>query len=285
MYNLSKQLKEIGFNIDLLQNAIERNANLNKFNTLEYFCIYVFLKDFKLKVDGELIIVSGGEAVFLSPFRTIEFMEKVHADIYVIAFTPLFYEKSKKDSLFLNSEVFFSYNGQVQAIPYFGTTEYIKSMMTDRLKYFKDADQSLYLAVAHSIIETLLLDALMYVSPIHKKEQEVLSLISVGNSFKTLLQKDIRINRTVSHYASELCISERKLTNVIRELYGKTAKQIIIQKFCNDCVIALTHSNLTISEISFEFGFSSESNFANFLRKHTGKTPTELRIFSQQNTN
>lgn len=279
MYNLSKQLKEIGFNIDLLQNAVERNANLLKFNTLEYFCIYVFLSDYQLKVDGEIINVVGGQAVFLSPFRTIEFMKRVHADIYVIVFTSLFYEKSKKDSLFLNSEVFFSNNGQVRAIPYFGTTEYIKLIMTERLMYFKDAHQDLYLTVAHSVVESFLMDALVFLNPINEKQEEKLSLVSIANNFKNLLQKDIRIHRTVSHYASTLCISERKLTNIVKELYGKTAKQMIIKKFCNECVVAITHSNLTISEISFEFGFSCESNFTHFLRKHTGKTPTELRTF------
>lgn len=279
MYNLSTQLKELGFNIDLLQNAIDRNDKLLKFNTLEYFCIYLFLNNYELKVDGKIVTVNGGQAIFLSPFRTLEFIKPVHSDIYVIVFTPLFYEKSKKDSLFLNSEVFFSTDSHVHTIPYFGTEEYIKLQMTDRLKYFKDASQDLYLTVAHSIIEGLLMDAFKYIRPANEKEGDALSMLSIGNSFKTLLQKDVRIHRTVSYYASKLFVSERKLTNIVKELYGQTAKQMIIQKFCNECVIALTHSNLTISEVSFEFGFSSESNFTNFLRKHTGKNPTELRMF------
>jgi len=58
---------------------------------------------------------------------------------------------------------------------------------------------------------------------------------------------------------------------------GKTAKHIIIEKLIKECRKALNFSNSTISEISYELGFSNEGNFTNFIKKHTGKNPSEMK--------
>nr|WP_314499083.1 helix-turn-helix domain-containing protein [uncultured Chryseobacterium sp.] len=281
MYNLSNQLKEIGFNIDLLKNVIERNNFLRKFNTLQYFCIYLVLRDFEIWIDGKKFFIKSGHTVFVGPYKTVEFPDIECDDAHVIIFTSLFYEKSKKDSIFLNSEVFFNNSEQPVISPFFGSREYIISLITERLIYFKDADKILYLSAAHGIIESLILDALMHTKAADEKKSDDINFISIGNTFKTLLQKDHREHRSVSHYASKLCITTKKLTRICNHLYGETPKNMIIQKLCNECIIALTNSNLTISEVSFEFGFSCESNFTHFMRKHTGKKPSEIQIFKE----
>lgn len=278
MYNLSNQLKEIGFNIDLLKNVIERNNFLLKFNTLQYFCIYLVLKDFNIKINGKDFSAPGGHAIFVGPYKTVEFPENETDCAYAIVFTSVFYEKSKKDSLFLNSKVFYNTDEQPVISRFFGTQDYIRSLLTERLRYFSDSDPILYVTAAHSIIESLILDALKSMGSTSEKKTEDLTDLSVGNTFKTLLQKDHREHRNVSYYASKLCITTKKLTKICNHLYGETPKNMIIQKLCNECVIALTNSNLTVSEVSFEFGFSCESNFTHFMKKHTGKKPSEIQI-------
>lgn len=278
MYILSNQLKEIGFNIDLLKNVIERNNFLRKFNTLQYFCIYLVLRDFEICIDGNKFLLKSGHAAFVGPYKTVEFPEAEYSDAYVIIFTSLFYEKSKKDSTFLNSKIFYNTDEQPVISRIFGSQDYIRSLLTERLPHFRDSDRALYLAAAHSIIESLILDALKSIGSTSEKKTEDLTDLSIGNTFKTLLQKDHREHRNVSYYASKLCITPKKLTKICNHLYGETPKNMIIQKLCNECVIALTNSNLTISEVSFEFGFSCESNFTHFIKKHTGKKPSEIQI-------
>ncbi len=53
--------------------------------------------------------------------------------------------------------------------------------------------------------------------------------------------------------------------------YGKSAKQLIIEKVKFECEKAIKFSNLTMSEIAFDLGFSDEGNFTNFVKKHCGK--------------
>nr|WP_314495630.1 helix-turn-helix domain-containing protein [uncultured Chryseobacterium sp.] len=282
MYILSKQLKEIGFNIDLLKNVIQRNNALLKFNTLQYFCIYFGFNDFEIKINSQEIFVNRGNAIFVGPFQIVEFSENLNPCIFNIVFTSSFYEKSKKDSLYLNSEVFFNNYQKFVTAPIFGSQQYMEALTMDRLKYFINKDKNLYLTAAHSIIESLILDALASLSFESDTNSDNINYLAIGNNFKTLIQKDYKESRSVNYYASKLCITTKKLTKITSQLYGETAKQMIIQKICNECLIALTNSNLTISEIAFEYGFSCKSNFSHFMRKHTGKIPTELRVFSEE---
>ena len=55
-----------------------------------------------------------------------------------------------------------------------------------------------------------------------------------------------------------------------------TTKQSI-EKIIIECKKALSFSNSTISEISYDLGFSNEGNFTNFIKKHTGKNPSEMK--------
>ena len=58
---------------------------------------------------------------------------------------------------------------------------------------------------------------------------------------------------------------------------GKTAKHIIIEKLINECKKSLSFSGNNISEIAYDLGFSNEGNFSNFIKKHTGKNPSEMK--------
>lgn len=278
MYILSEQLKRNGFNIDFLHDVIERNNFLLQFNTLEYYCIYLILKDLDVKIEGEFKSIKAGNVIFLGPQRNIEFLSCTdNKNIYVIAFTSAFYERSKKDSVFLNSKVFYNHFSNYVTAPYFGSDEYIRTMLIGRLTHFNEKNKSLAIYAAHNAIESLILDALMYLESNEDTMDEKLNFVSKMNYFNTLLQRDYKYHRNVTYYASQLCISPKKLTEMTSYLYGKTAKQFIIQKITNESLIALRNSNLTISEIGYEMGFKCESVFTHFMRKHTGKNPSALR--------
>lgn len=278
MVKISKQLKASGFNVDLLENVIERNKGLLKYDTLNLFCIYLVLSDFTMMIDERQIKVKSGNAIFVGQHRSIEYVSSHCPNIYVVVFTAAFYERSKKDSSFLNSSVFFRNHGEVLIAPYFGSEQYIKTALIERLQYFYEKKEKLYLTVAHSAIESLILDALSITDVSNDIGRGKSDYYSVGNHFQTLLQKDFRDHKNVSHYAGQLRVSVKKLTEITRKLYGESAKQIIISKICKESELVLVNSNITISELAYDLGFSCESNFTHFIKKHTGKNPSEIRL-------
>lgn len=276
MYQITEQLKNIGFSINRLDYIIKRNNGIREFSTLEYFCIYIILEDTVFTVEDISYPIKRGNIAFVSPQKKIRFDGSDGHEIFAVVFSSSFYERSTKDSLFLNSQLFFNYNSNIFIAPFINI-EQMRVVFMERMQSFQAKDESLYISAAHNAIERLILDAFLHIPTEQIRKDIKFDYLYYVNRFKIILQRDYKIAKKVSHYADELNISSRKLTEITEYVLGKTAKQIIIEKLINECKKALNFSNYTISEISYELGFSNEGNFSNFIKKHTGKNPSEMK--------
>ncbi len=280
MYILTDELKHLGFSVNTLSALIQKNKGIRRFNTLDYFCICIITKDIDLEVETILYHIRCGHIIFIGPQKQVCFGKSEGEGIYVISFSSSFYEQSSKDSLFLNSQLFFNYRADIFIAP-FSDVENEWVLFIKRMKNFQLNDESLYISAAHNVIERLILDAFLYMPSDEINRDINFDYLYYVNRFKVLLQRDFKKNKKVSYYAGKLNISSRKLTEMTEYILGKTAKHIIIEKILGECKKSLHFSNHTISEISYNLGFSNEGNFSNFIKKHTGKTPSELKIVSK----
>lgn len=276
MYKITQQLKKIGFSLNRLDHIIERNNHIREFSTSDYFCIYLFLDDIRIIVENVPYDIPGGNTVFLGPHKKIIFEQTKSEDFFVIAFSSSFYERSTKDSLFLNSQVFFNYNSDIFVSPLNNIKE-MKIIFVESMSKFLAKDEALYISAAHNAIERLILDALLNIPTEEVKNDPKLDYLYHVNRFKVLLQRDFKTAKTVLYYSNELNISSRKLTEMTEYVTGKSAKQIIIDKVIAESKKELMYSTSTISQISYDMGFSDEANFNNFIKKHTGKNPSEIK--------
>ncbi|WP_144283630.1 helix-turn-helix domain-containing protein [Chryseobacterium echinoideorum] len=278
MYKIAEELRKNGFSIHPVSKIIERNNFSKRFNTLEYFCIYLVAQDLEILVEGKKYYIPGGNAVFVGPYKQIELGEVLDKDIYVIAFNRYFFDKTSKDSFYLNSHLFFNFKSEISFSPYYGTNEYNNILLVERLqKFSKLNDERIYLAAAHNAIESLILDAYLNDNSIENDTLEKLESSNLVNKFTVLLQRDYKTHKKVSHYADQLRVSSRKLSETTELVYGKSAKQMIIEKVSFECEKAIRFSTRSLSEIAFELGFNDEGNFTNFIKKHLGKKPSEMR--------
>ena len=107
----------------------------------------------------------------------------------------------------------------------------------------------------------------------------------IAELFMELLERQFPIDypraalvlRTPTDYANRLSVHVNHLNKVIKETTGKTTSVLIAERIVKEAVQYLQHSNLSISEMAFGLGFESVSYFSKFFRKHTGKSPTEVR--------
>ncbi|SEM29428.1 AraC-type DNA-binding protein [Chryseobacterium taichungense] len=276
MYIITNQLRENGFSVNRLDQIIKRNNNKRKFNTLEYFCIYIIMEDIQLKVENNIYDVKAGNIVFVGPHKNVEFGNIHGYDTFLIVFSSSFYERSIKDSLFLNSQLFFNYNSDIFIAPFINI-EQMRVVFMERMENFRLKDKSLYVSAAHNAIERLILDAFLHIPTEEVKKDIKFDYLYCVNKFKVILQRDYKKAKKVSHYASELNITPRKLTEMTEYVLGKSAKHVIIEKLISESKKMLTYTNFTISQIAYELGFSDEGNFTNFFKKHTEKNPSEMR--------
>lgn len=99
----------------------------------------------------------------------------------------------------------------------------------------------------------------------------------VANKFVYLLHQDEQFSFTMEYYAEKLKITKRTLDNAVQAIYGCTAKRFVIAKALEKAKKLLRGTEIPIKNICHDLGFSEESNFSAFFRKHTGVSPREFR--------
>lgn len=82
---------------------------------------------------------------------------------------------------------------------------------------------------------------------------------------------------TVQDLAKVACLSVSRFHDVFREVSGITPHQFLLQTRLDQAVSLLTTTSLSVSEISYRTGFSSQSALTNALKKYKGTTPTRLQ--------
>ncbi|MCX8534087.1 helix-turn-helix domain-containing protein [Chryseobacterium luquanense] len=278
MFKVFDELKNNGFSINLVSEIIERNNFSRKFNTSDYFSIFLVGENLDIFVENKKYQIPGGNSVFIGPQKNVEFGNTLGKEIYAIVFSKEFFDKTSKDSIYLNSNIFFNFKSHIFVAPYFGNNDYNKIILIERLKKFSAIDEeNIFISAAHNAIESLILDAHLHIDHKNDPKEDHLHSVSLVNRFTVLLQRDYKTQKKVSYYASELRVSSRKLTDMTEFVYGKSAKQMIIEKVTFECEKAIKFSNNTLSEIAFDLGFKDEGNFSNFVKKHSGKKPSDMR--------
>ncbi len=84
-------------------------------------------------------------------------------------------------------------------------------------------------------------------------------------------------DRRVDHYAERLSISPKYLSSVCKHESGKSASEWIAQYAREDIRYYLTHTTLSVKEISNRLNFPNISFFGRYVKKHFGVSPTEFR--------
>ncbi|GAL09023.1 transcriptional regulator AraC family [Photobacterium aphoticum] len=97
--------------------------------------------------------------------------------------------------------------------------------------------------------------------------------------FFELMQTHFHKTRDANWYALQLNTTYKTLNHVCKLATGLTAKQLIDAFSILEIKRRLVVSNVTSSQIAYDFGFEDASNFVKYFKKLTGTTPSK---FSQQ---
>lgn len=96
--------------------------------------------------------------------------------------------------------------------------------------------------------------------------------------FFKLLEPNCRKQHQVTFYSNALFVTVGHLNRTVKEVTGKTAKQLVEEAIIIEAKILLQDDTLTISEIVEELEFGDLSFFGKFFKKHTSMSPTEYRL-------
>ena len=100
---------------------------------------------------------------------------------------------------------------------------------------------------------------------------------SIIKSFIELLINNYQREHKVEFYASQLNISAHYLTLIVKRITGQTVSDFIFEMIYSEARNLLTHSTLSIQQITTLLHFSDQSAFGKFFRRKAGISPVDFR--------
>ncbi len=271
---------DFGVDFELLRLVDCQNGyGLNWYNNEIYFNVIITFDAIKIRMENECFQVGCKKMVFIGPRKKITIESDKPASGYLIRFTSHFYEKSSMDSILINSDLFFDDTQILKIVNTRRNESEFKQQVVDRIgEYLYKSDQEINM-FTHNLVESLLLEGIWGTNAddLSYFTDKDFSAQALVNRFSILVHKHYKRKTDVKFYADKLNISSRKLTYVCLSLLNRTAKRVITDIILKEALLYIKHTHLSISQISYEMGFSEESNFRHFIKKHSGKTPLEYR--------
>ncbi len=138
------------------------------------------------------------------------------------------------------------------------------------------------MAVAAPLLQSMLMIA---VKALNHKPQTYRTLTrqeKLTKDFFALLMKHHKERHEVAFYASELCVSSKYLSGVVKQSTEHSPQEWINRAIVYTAKRMLKTENLSVSQVADRLYFSCSSSFVRFFRIHTGETP---RGFLYKNVN
>lgn len=93
------------------------------------------------------------------------------------------------------------------------------------------------------------------------------------STFEKLIDEHFMKLKSAGEYARLMHLSEKHLNRISVSCLGKTSTQLIADRIVLEAKRRLIHSGQTVSQIANHLGYSDNSYFTRFFRKHTRETP------------
>ena len=97
------------------------------------------------------------------------------------------------------------------------------------------------------------------------------------HEFTLLLEAQYSQTHVVQDFAQMLNITPRQLSDITRQLMGRTAKHLIEDRLILEAQRLLTFTNLSVKEIAHKLGYKDPSHFSKIFKKKTETTPQDYK--------
>lgn len=104
----------------------------------------------------------------------------------------------------------------------------------------------------------------------HKKQ--------IVDDFSNLVNAHFKDLKTTSQYAAKLNLTPNYLNSLIKEQLDISAGQLIKNRVILEAERLLLHTTLSVTQISFELGFSDNSHFGKYFKSAMKSSPNQYRL-------
>lgn len=221
--------------------------------------------------------VSESEIILIQPRQTVQLLDRHDFKCFAIAVSPDFMERvapirEKLMNLFL----------RVADKPLISVTgdemDEMKAYYEFMLKRINMKDCQNKAEIIHGLTYSTLFYLGSLVSKyIPLEPQKVSRKEEILKDFLKLLSDNYYKEKSVAFYADRLFINPKHLTNVVRELTGRTAGAWIDEYVILEAKMLLKNTNYTVCQIAQKLNFANQSFFGKYFKQHVGMSPANYR--------
>lgn len=228
-------------------------------------------------VDFNPIDIKPNSILFVDKNSVQCFDEDVAVEGEVLLFTDNFFCKTDEDTKFLRSSMLFNDLYSISTIQVKQLTHIYSSIfqfIEEELNTAKDNYQA-------DILRNYLQNILLFSEREREKQQN--KKVNKGLDidcvikFRDLLDKNFIEQKSVSKYADQLNVTQKRLNAATLKVMDITPKQMIDARVILEAKRLLVHTEDSVKEIGYRIGFEEPTNFVKYFKKHQGFTPTEFR--------
>jgi AraC-like DNA-binding protein len=239
----------------------------------------LFLKKGTLSLQADLAshTIKGPAVLTISPmvtrsFRCVEDMP----EMVILFFRNSFLVETRADIFFLDHFNFFEHSeSHIASLNEYQSKRLnaIFDMISDTFNKGHPHEAALMRSYTYSLIHEIdVIHKGINVDLIHKDDHSSLFI-----RFRSLLVKQFWRHRSVSFYSSNLNVSPKYLSEVIKKETGKTAGAWIDNAIILEAKVLLQNKDLSIQQIADKLNFSDQSVFGKFFKNQEGISPLEYR--------
>ena len=100
---------------------------------------------------------------------------------------------------------------------------------------------------------------------------------AIFDEFIRLASQHFTRERSVEWYSSEMCLTPKHLSEVVKSVSGKTAGQWITTLVMTETKRLLLETGLSIKEIALRMNFPNQSFLGKYFKNIEGLSPTDFR--------
>lgn len=289
---MSNGNKTYAQSIDLL-NFIKSNGNPNLVITEEIFsnirdypiqmkfygfglCIEGYSK---IRIDLKDYEVKKNCLVFFKPNQVSEvFHLEKPGEGYLLAFTKDFISSTH---IFIDITRTFQFLDPT-SVPLIQLSPADATNIKDRIIELNDVNSQKNHPFRQNIMNHLVLSLLYEIEYIYSKTNYLplkkrTRKEELAAKFYDCLLKNYKKEHSVQFYANVLCITPKYLSELLQEVYGKSALQLIHEMLALEAKFLLSEKKYNLCQIAEVLKFSSTSSFVKFFKRVTGTTPGVYR--------
>ena len=127
-------------------------------------------------------------------------------------------------------------------------------------------------------VECMIIDFFDFHSKLYGADRITSQQHQLMEQFIEMLERgDFRRKREISYYADKLCVTTKYLSEVSKKVSGLPAAFWITRYASLDISRLLRNRDLSFTDISDMFGFSSLSHFSRYVQTNLGAKPSDFR--------